>query len=154
MSRGFYMIGVVNGKNHQNLGTLWRSAHGFGAAQIFTCGKRYPKRCEPSDVTKAPRHVPLVHYADIADLVTHVPAHTELVGIEIDARASMLEPFRHPERACYLLGAEDRGLDEAARAACHRIVAIEGSPRCLNVAVAGSIVMWDRLRKSMAGMGR
>ena len=49
----------------------------------------------------------------------------------------------HPERAAYLLGAEDHGLSPAVLAMCHRIVVLPGR-HCLNVAVAGSLILYDR----------
>lgn len=143
--RGFFGIGVVNGKSPQNIGTLWRSAFCFGAAFVFTIGKRYER--QSADTMQTPRHVPLLHYATVADLIEHLPYSCELVGIEIHERAKPLSEAFHPERACYLLGAEDNGLSPDVVARCHRLVKIEGASRCLNVAVAGSIVLHDRVRK-------
>ncbi len=54
--------------------------------------------------------------------------------------------FTHPERAIYLLGAEDTGLPESVQSLCQSIIHIK-SPMCLNVAVAGSIIMYDRISK-------
>ncbi len=54
--------------------------------------------------------------------------------------------FKHPERAVYLLGAEDSGLPDSIASKCQAVVHIE-SPMCLNVSVAGSIVMFDRVNK-------
>jgi tRNA G18 (ribose-2'-O)-methylase SpoU len=70
-----------------------------------------------------------------------------LVGVELDPRAKKLHQFRHPERACYLLGAEDVGLNAAERDRCHKLVEIDGPSQCLNVAVTGSIVLYDRIRQ-------
>lgn len=143
MSRGFFAVGVVHSKSSENIGTLLRSAHAFGASLLFTVGRRYKQ--QRTDTTKAWRHVPLLHVATVAELVEHLPYSTELVGIEIDPRAKPLSLFIHPERACYLLGAEDHGLNEYDRARCKRIIQVEGADRCLNVAVAGSLVMWHRV---------
>ena len=38
---GYCGIGIENGKAEVNLGTLWRSAHIFGAVFLFTVGRRY-----------------------------------------------------------------------------------------------------------------
>lgn len=141
MKRGFFAIGIENGKTSMNLGTLWRSANLFGASFIFTLGARY--KTQSSDTLKTPRHVPLVHYTDVADLVAHLPYSCPLVGIELDTKARDLSAFTHPERACYLLGAEDNGLSKAAIAASHHLVKLPGR-FSMNVAVAGSIVMFDR----------
>ena len=140
--RGFCGIGVVNSKASANIGTLWRSADAFGASFIFTVARRYSY--QSTDNWKTPRRVPLFNFATIADLRAHLPMECRLVGVEIDEAAAMLPDFKHPEQACYLLGAEDHGLTTEARAACHHLVVIPGAHRCINVATAGSIVLYDR----------
>lgn len=142
--RGHFGIGILGPKTATNVGTLWRSAGILGASYIFTVGHRYPRQA--SDTIKAWRHIPLLAYADLEDLCAHLPEATELVGVELDDRARPLASFTHPERACYLLGAEDSGLSPSALVRCHRLVRIPGD-YSLNVAVAGSIVVYDRLAK-------
>ena len=62
-----------------------------------------------------------------------------------------LVTFEHPERAVYLLGAEDAGLPDAVVRACHRHVALPSERyESYNVAAAGSIVMYDRMAKQQA----
>lgn len=144
--RGYFGIGVVHAKHEVNVGTLLRSAAGFGAAFVFTVGRRY--KTQAADTGKAHRHMPLYHYETVADLIDGLPVGCPLVGVEIDPRAVSLATFRHPERACYLLGAEDHGLTRAAADRCHYLVQIPGSARCLNVAAAGTVVLYDRVAKA------
>ena len=142
--RGYFAIGIENGKAEVNLGTLWRSAHIFGAAFIFTVGRRY--RQQSSDVKHTWKSVPLFNFESIAELKTRLPMECLLVGVEMAPVAEELETFTHPERAVYLLGSEDRGLSRQAMESCHRFIRIPGND-CLNVAVAGSVVLYDRLRQ-------
>lgn len=144
MKRGYFGIGIYHPKTTENVGTLWRSAHNFGADFIFTVGARYYK--QPSDTTKATRHVPLYHYTDIADLKAHMPLGAELVFVEQAPGATELRSFSHPEAAVYVLGAEDYGVPEGEMRG-YRQVAI-ATPLCINVAVAGSIVLYDRVVKT------
>ena len=59
-----------------------------------------------------------------------------------------LAEFEHPERAIYVLGAEDSGLPDAVVRSCLRCVHIEAErEESFNVAVAGSLIMYDRLVK-------
>jgi hypothetical protein len=53
----------------------------------------------------------------------------------------------HPERACYLLGAEDYGLPAEIIARCEFAVRIPGAAYCLNLASAATIMMYDRISK-------
>lgn len=143
MKRGYFGIGIYHPKTTENMGTLWRSAHNFGADFIFTIGARYHK--QPSDTTKAWKHVPLFNYSDIEDLKAHLPKDCELVFIEQTEGSRNLKDASHPEAACYVLGAEDEGVPEELMRGFQKI-AID-TPLCLNVAVAGSIVLYDRQAK-------
>lgn len=146
--RGYFGIGIENSKTPANIGTLWRSANIFGAAFIFTVKQRYPKQC--SDTLQTPRHVPLLHYVDIEDLRGHLPHNCQVVGVELVEDSVTLPKFRHPERAIYLLGAEDHGLSKAAMACCHTIVQVPTArDYCLNVSSVGSIVLYDRFVKQL-----
>jgi tRNA G18 (ribose-2'-O)-methylase SpoU len=145
--RGYCAIGISHTKTEANVGTLWRSAHNFGAAFLFTLARRYHYR-QASDTTHAPKHVPLFHFADVDELKRHLPWGCPLIGVELDERAVNLATFVHPRSGCYLLGAEDHGLTPREREACHFIVQVPGAERCLNVASAGSIVLYDRVAKA------
>lgn len=147
MPRGYFGIGVVGAKTETNVGTLLRSAHAFGAAFVFTVGHRYGRR-QSTDTTDATRHVPLWQFATFEELVRSVPLGCAMIGVELDERAVALSEFKHPERALYVLGAEDHGLSEADRSRCDALVQIPGAAFCLNVATAGSIVLYDRLCRS------
>lgn len=140
--RGYFGIGVEHGQSPLNIGTLWRTAHAFDAALLCTIGRRYKQ--QPADTTKATNHVPLQHFSSFAEFFSALPHKCQLVGVELDPLATTLRAFCHPECAFYLLGAEDSGLTAEARARCHRLVMLPGR-YCLNVAVAGSIVLAHRV---------
>lgn len=143
--RGYCGIGVVSSKNSMNVGTLWRSAAILEASFIFTVGRRYPHQA--SDTIKAWKHVPMYEYKDVAEFLSNLPKDCVPVAVEIHEKAKRLENFIHPERACYILGAEDTGIPGEVLKEVAHIVQLPGE-FCLNVAVAGSIVLYDRLAKS------
>ena len=91
--------------------------------------------------------IPLYHYTSMVDLKNHLPYSTKLVAIEISEQAKPIKSFEHPTRAVYLLGSEGIGLPPGVMSDCHDIIKLPGS-QPLNVAVAGSLVMYDRLTKS------
>jgi tRNA (guanosine-2'-O-)-methyltransferase len=137
--RGYFGIGIYKTKEKENVGTLWRSADNFGASFIFTIAKRYQK--QPSDTGKAFKHLPLFQYDSFKDLA--IPKDCKLVGIEQTEKAKLINNYKHPERAIYILGAEDEGLPDEILKKCDDIIYID-TPRCLNVATAGSIVLFHR----------
>lgn len=150
--RGFFAIGVWHPKTAANIGTLWRHATIYGAAFVFTVGRRYQPQA--SDTTTTPRHTPLFHFDDIADLRAHLPWSAPLVGVELDPRAVSLTGYVHPERAVYLLGAEDHGLPPAVTDECHALVQIPTpAPWSMNVSVAGTLVLHDRnIKRTRVGV--
>ena len=142
--RGYFGIGIYHTKTEANVGTLWRSAHNFGASFIFTIGKRYKK--QSSDTTKAWKSIPLFHYVDFNDFKNKIPYDCLVIAIEQSETSKSISTFEHPERAIYILGAEDHGIPANILKDCCSVVHID-TPICLNVAVAGSIVMFDRCSK-------
>ena len=144
LEQGYFGIGIQNGKTPENLGVLWRSAQNMGASFIFTIGNRYAKQA--CDTHKAVGAMPYFHYNSFEDFYEMLPKGAMLVGVEMNSRSVPLETFEHPRRCVYLLGAEDHGLPKAAMEKAHHLVKFE-TPKSINVAVAGSIVMYDRNMK-------
>lgn len=141
--RGFFGIGVYRPKTKENVGTLWRAAHLYGASFIFTIGHRYERQA--TDTTKAYRHLPLLTYIDFEDFREARPFLAPLIGVELSDRSVPLARFPHPERAIYLLGAEDHGLPPNVIDQCQHVIQIESAqPWSMNVAMAGSVVLYDR----------
>ena len=59
-----------------------------------------------------------------------------------------LEKFVHPRNAIYMLGSEDHGIPKSVVRGCREVVSLESEMYgSYNVAVAGSIVMYDRMMK-------
>ena len=142
---GFFGIGIFHSKIEVNLGTLLRSAKGLGADFVFTIGKRY--KIQSSDTLSTWSDTPLYNYADFDDFYNSgIPYSTQLVGVELCEGSEMIREFEHPKRAIYLLGAEDHGLPPNVIDRCHKIVQLP-TKHCFNVAVTGSLVMFDRVNK-------
>lgn len=146
--RGYYGVVCYMPKHETNVGTLWRSAFLYNASFIGTVGRRYEK--QPSDTPNTPLRVPLHHFSDIDDLKAHLPYSCPLIGVELAEHAVPLNKFWHPTNAIYLLGAEDYGLPPSVLAKCHKVIQIP-SPKewSMNVAVAGSIIIWDRYNQGL-----
>jgi tRNA G18 (ribose-2'-O)-methylase SpoU len=142
--KGYFGIGCINMKNQLNYGTLFRSADLFNADFVFLIGKRFKQQA--SDTMKSWKNMPVFNYLDFDDFQKHRPHGGLLIGIEMCEKSRPIKSFVHPDQAIYLLGAEDTGLTAEAIKACKYVVQLPGE-RSMNVAVAGSIVMFDRLQK-------
>lgn len=149
MGRGYFGIGVYHPKTEENIGTLWRHANNFNADFIFTIGRRYKKQSSDTSVTY--RHIPLYNYTDFDDFYQHMPYDCQLICVELHDLSTPLPDFEHPERAIYLLGAEDHGLPEEVIVKGRSVVEIPTDvSQSMNVAVSGTLVMYDRFIKEAA----
>ncbi len=145
--RGYFAIGAERMSKALNLGNLMRSAHGFGASFTFTVGATYQALEARADTSKGQWHIPHYNWGSVTEMA--LPQGCRLVGVELLEDAIDLPSFRHPLRAAYVLGPEQGSLSPELVARCDFIVRIPTS-FCVNVAMAGAIVMYDRVRS----MGR
>lgn len=142
-SRGYFGIGAEGVSKSANMGALLRTGHAFGAAFCFTIGGGWDARAgRTADTADTPSHVPLWRFPDVPGL--RLPRECALVGIELLEDAVDLPSFRHPLNAAYVLGPERAGLSDALRAQCRHVVRIP-TRFALNLAVAGALVLYDRL---------
>lgn len=126
-----------------NLGNLMRSAHAFGASFTFTVGATYQALEARADTSKGQLHLPHYNWRSIDEMA--LPQGCSLVGIELVDDAIDLPSFRHPLRAAYVLGPEMGSLSPPLLDRCQHVVKIP-TRFCINVAMAGAIVMYDRVR--------
>jgi tRNA G18 (ribose-2'-O)-methylase SpoU len=140
--RGYFGIGVEGISKPMNLGSLMRTAHAFGASFVFTIGAAYGRReGGRSDTSDAPANVPLYEFASLQDF--RLPVDCALVGIELLDEAADLPSFRHPRACAYVLGPERGSLSPELAARCDHVVKIP-TRFCINLALAGALVMYDR----------
>lgn len=145
--RGYCGIGVYKIKTTDNMGTLIRSAYFLGANLAFTIEHRYKK--QPTGV-ETERHFPVLHFNSFEELKDSLQPDCQIVFVELSPKANSLEKFCHPERAIYILGAEDEGIPEELMKGYPVVQIPETRDRgSLNVAVAGSILLYDRLAKQL-----
>ncbi len=141
--RGYFGIGVEGVSKSANAGALLRTAHAFDASFCFTIGRGWDSRAaRNADTADTPAHVPLWRFADPQALV--LPRNCALVGVELLDEAIDLPSFRHPLSAAYVLGPERAGLSPELLARCRHVIRIP-TRFALNLAVAGAIVLYDRL---------
>ena len=142
-SRGYFGIGVEGVSKSSNVGALLRTAHAFGAAFCFVADAGFDARAGRSaDTSDTQSHVPLWRFASAEAI--ELPQGCPLVGIELLDDATELPSFRHPLNAAYILGPERSGLSPAVLARCRHVVRIP-TRFALNLAVAGALVLYDRL---------
>ncbi|WP_417456214.1 RNA methyltransferase [Kordiimonas sp.] len=147
--RGYFGVGIDGVSKEGNMGNLIRTAHAFGASFAFAVNPRVVAHtgevvtADFADTSKTHTQIPFYNYASAAEV--DVPQGCQLVGVEITDDAIDLPSFRHPTRAVYVMGAERVSLSDEMIARCAHVIKIP-TKFSLNVATAGAIVMYDRLR--------
>ena len=140
--RGYFGIGAQGISKPMNLGNLIRSAHAFGASFVFLVDAHYTIGSALSDTSQAESQLPLYRFASVEELV--LPGRCLLIGVELLDEAVELPSFRHPQNAAYVFGPERSSLSPEMVARCDHVVKIP-TRFCINIAVAGAIVMYDRM---------
>lgn len=141
--RGYFSIGVERISKAMNAGNLIRSAHAFGASSFFMLEPFFDETgIGHADTAASHGHLPVYTYPSVDEL--KLPVGCQLVGIELTDDAIPLPSFKHPTRAAYILGPEKGSLSAPVQERCAFIVQIP-MKFCVNVGVAGAIVMYDRM---------
>ncbi len=141
--RGYFGIGVEEVSKEGNVGNLVRSAHAFGASFFFAIAPHVDvKALRVSDTSGAFDHVPYYQYDSPEQM--DWPQGCQLVGVELIEDSIELPSFKHPVRAAYVLGPEMGSLSPETLKHCDFTVQIP-MKFCVNVGVAGALVMYDRL---------
>ncbi len=141
--RGYFGIGIEGASKAMNVGALFRTAHAFGAGFVFTVAADYDEReGERADTSAATENVPFYAFPDADALM--LPKGCALIGVELLDDAVELPSFRHPQRAAYVLGRERGSLSREMIARCDYVVKIP-TAFCVNVGLAGAVVMYDRV---------
>ncbi len=141
--RGYFAIGVEGISKAMNAGSLFRSAHAFGANFVFTVAAVYPRgEGAKSDTSDAPGQIPFYSFPDVDAVV--LPKDCSLVGVELTDDAVDLPSFRHPPQAAYVMGPERGSLSPEMTEKCDFVIKIP-TRFCVNVGIAGAIVMYDRI---------
>jgi tRNA G18 (ribose-2'-O)-methylase SpoU len=144
--RGYFGIGVEGLNKAMNAGSLFRTAHAFGAGFLFTVSASYDRgKGGNADTSDAVASLPLYSFDSVADM--SLPQDCALVGVEIIDRATALPSFRHPRCAAYVLGGERGALSKEILRLCDDVVQFP-TKFSVNLAIAGAIVMYDRLISS------
>ena len=141
--RGYFAIGIEGVSKPMNVGSLFRTAHAFGASFVFTVAADYARaQGARADTSDTPGHVPFYAFPDVSSMI--LPDGCRLVGVERLDDAAALPSFRHPRCAAYVLGPERGALSGAMMERCDFTVRIP-TAFSVNIAVAGAIVLYDRL---------
>lgn len=141
--RGYFAVGAEGISKGFNLGNLVRTTHAFGGSFFFTVGSSLNyAEIKSTDTSHADIHLPFYAYKNIGEFT--IPKDCSLVGVELIDDATDLPSFHHPLRAAYVLGPEKGSLSPEMVKRCDFVVKIP-MKFCVNVGIAGALVIYDRM---------
>lgn len=139
------LIGLINPKSPQNVGSVLRAAGCYGASAIFYTGNRYARaKSHITDTKKRGLSIP-VEYCD--DPIAQKHHNMQIVAVELVEGATPLPNFVHPDNALYLFGPEDGTIEQSMLDKCEHVVYVP-TTGCMNLAATVNVLLYDRLAKS------
>ncbi len=155
-------------RSTHNIGSLARSADGFGVKTIYCTGytpyihsdndDRLPhvRKKTATDIHKtalgAENMVAVVHAPNLEILVRDLKKlGFKIAGLEQSKSSVPLKSFDKQKRLALILGTETTGLSTDVQALCDKIFEIPmlGEKESLNVSVAGAIAMYELKRSEI-----
>jgi len=134
-------IGVHDLKYGGNFASIARLCSCYGVSSLIIKGVRY--KHSKQDTTKFYKHNSIIN---VDDLIESKPVGLIPVAVEITDDAECLANYRHYENSYYILGNESSGIPHEVIKKCKDVIRIP-TKHCLNVAMAASVVMYDRILK-------
>ncbi len=147
-----------NIRSTHNVGSLFRTADGFGVSKIFLCGvtpdpvDRFGR--DRNDIAKvalgAEKIIPWEHVGSTIEAITKLKNHGyRIVALEQAERSISLKDFPTTKKDIALvLGEETQGLVTDILDACDIVVEIpmQGAKESFNVSVAAAIALYEMNR--------
>lgn len=161
MSTPAISLVLHNIRSTHNVGSIFRSAEGFGVEHIYISGytpypemegdTRLPHIAQrvTAEIAKtalgAEKMVPFTYIPRIESSIDTFKSHLyTIVGLEQDEAATPLAEFTPPEKMLLVLGEEVEGIPPELREKCDHLVEIpmQGQKESLNVSVATGIALY------------
>ena len=144
----FRAVLLDNIRSAWNVGSIFRSADGFGFNHVYLCG--ITPTPENEAVTKtslgAEEYLPWSYHKDAVKLVTGLKKEGwKIIALEEGEGAIELgKQISNYEKSVLILGSEVTGVDPDLLAQCDEIISIpmQGQKRSLNVAIAFSVAAY------------
>jgi 23S rRNA (guanosine2251-2'-O)-methyltransferase len=148
-----------NIRSIHNVGSIFRTAEGFGVSRIILSGYTpYPKLEHDTrlphisaklteQIHKTALDAEIIvpfEYQEVPDLKALRAAGYRIVGLEQDARSVMLNDYKMPNKVALLLGEEVEGITQILREQCDDLIEIpmQGRKESFNVSVATGIALY------------
>lgn len=133
-----------------NMGSIVRTANGFGVRRVHIVGRRQWNKRGAMATNK---YLHVYHHESIEDFVADMRLRDVLIyGIENNCDSESLQHATFPARVCLVFGQEGPGISDEFLSICDRVLHIDqyGSTRSFNVGHAAAIAMYEWSRQHTA----
>ena len=142
---------VENVRSVHNVGSIFRSADGFGAARIYLTGyTACPPRVDLSKTALgADQSVPWIHYDNSIDAANAImKSGIRLILIEQTIKSVSIYDLNFKFPVCFIIGNEVSGVsDELSKLTkTHVEIPMRGIKQSLNVSVAAGVIGYELAR--------
>ena len=152
------IVGLHQAKDPANLANARRTIACYGGGRLFVSGNRMVKALNTEDRLPRPlrdkRYDNVIMQLGMTDFPQSIEdwAKEGFTPVAIEVSGSQnLAYFEHPKNAIYMFGPEDGSLPPQILSKCHHHVVIP-TLHCLNLAVAVSTTLYDRMAKTWTTM--
>jgi tRNA(Leu) C34 or U34 (ribose-2'-O)-methylase TrmL len=148
MKQSQVILGLVNPKSPDNVGSVLRAAANYRIDKVFYTGDRYPRAIERKarsvDMSRKISKDVLISRAEC--LIEVVIKDMKIVCVEFAVNAIPLPEYQHPENALYIFGPEDGSIDQDIIDQADAVVYVP-TVGCMNLSASVNVLLYDRLVK-------
>jgi tRNA(Leu) C34 or U34 (ribose-2'-O)-methylase TrmL len=148
MKQSQVILGLVNPKSPDNVGSVLRAAANYRIDRVFYTGDRYPRAIERKarsvDMSRKISKDVLISRAEC--LIEVVIKDMKIVCVEFAVNAIPLPEYQHPENALYIFGPEDGSIDQDIIDQADAVVYVP-TVGCMNLSASVNVLLYDRLVK-------
>lgn len=133
-----------------NMGSIVRTANGFGVRRVHIIGRRQWNKRGAMATNK---YLHVYHHPTIEDFVSDMKQRgVHIFAIENNCDSESLQHTKLPANTCLVFGQEGPGLSDEFLSVAERVLHIDqyGSTRSLNVGHAAAIAMYEWSRQHSA----
>jgi len=149
MKQSQVILGLVNPKSPDNVGSVLRAAANYRVDKVFYTGDRYPRAIERKarsvDMSRKISKDVLISRAEC--LIEVVSKDMKIVCVELAVNAIPLPEYQHPENALYIFGPEDGSIDQDIIDQADAVVYVP-TVGCMNLSASVNVLLYDRLVKA------
>ena len=148
------IIILDNVRSLNNIGVIFRSADAFRVKHIYLCGitATPPNKDIQKTALGSTKSVDWSYVKSTIELVKNLQnQNIKVIAVEQAKKATLLQDFKPKNKTEYafILGHEIKGVCQSVIDQCDEVIEIPqfGTKHSLNIAVCGSIVLWDLFSK-------